>query len=349
MRREDSARFGFYDAFCGIGAFHIAARTYGGKCVGACDIDPFARETYEENHGLEPFPDIRRVKALPPDTHFLFAGFPCPTFSLAGKSKLLSLGREHGLEDEERGQLIYEVIRLAETSEPPVIVLENVKHILSHDGGRTIETIRSAFESFGYSLVTGEPWVLDAQDFGVPQHRERVFIVLVHKAFAGLKVRKPVGGVPRERLVDILEPAEKVPEKYILGPGTWKTLERHKEHHRQQGNGFGYRLWDLEDETAVSATISARYHKDGAEALVPVENSERPRRLMPEEVKRLMGFSDSFTFRRVSDTQAYRQLGNSIVVDVATAVVGEIVAALEEKYGELPFEFAEQMELEAMA
>jgi len=349
----EGQKFGFYDAFCGIGAFHLAAVEHGGICVGACDKDRFARKTYEENFEPEGFKldeDIHKLNRLPNNTHFLLAGFPCPTFSLAGKSKLLSLGRDHGLKDEERGQLIFRVIKLAKKSKPSVVILENVKHLLTHDGGRTIETILKRFRSAGYRLGA-DPTVLDAQDFGIPQHRKRVFIVLLREDLHLPTIQMPEGGKERIPLSSVLEDPEDVDPKYTLGEGTWETLNRHKQHHEKQGNGFGYRLWNLDDRSAVSATISARYHKDGAEALIPVEGQERPRRLMPNEVRRLMGFPDEFEFP-VSDTQAYRQLGNSIVVPVAKAVLGAVVSALEEA-GYLPFDFdssreSEQLELEVV-
>lgn len=326
MTRSQQALFTFYDMFAGIGAFHLAARRHGGRCLGACDIDRFARETYLSNFHVVPEADVRDIERLPEGTDLLFAGFPCPTFSIAGKSKLLSLGRKHGLDEKERGQLIFEVARVVKESapEPKVIVLENVKHLINHDGGRTIGTIVAMFRKLGYESKYD---VLDALDFGCPQHRERVFIVMIRGGFPeGFSL--PAGtDEPRPTLSSILDSDEDVPDKYTLGEGTWDTLERHKKRHSRQGNGFGYRLLDPSDSDQVIPTISARYHKDGAEALIDAPSRERPRRLTPTEVARAFGFPGDFKFP-VSDTQQYRQLGNSIVVPVAEAVVRSVVRAV---------------------
>lgn len=318
-------RFGFYDMFAGIGAFHIAAARHGGFCTGACDIDRFARKTYLTNHGIMPAEDVRDIERLPADTDFLFAGFPCPTFSIAGKSKLTSLGRKHGLEEQRRGQLIFEVKRIVEASDPrpEVIILENVKHLLHHDGGATFEAIVELFEQLEYRAVHA---LLDAKNFGSAQQRERVFIVLFRDEVPEGFELPTSNQEPRPTLASVLD--SDVPDRYTLGPGTWETLERHKEYHAAQGNGFGYRLLNPADETTIVPTISARYHKDGAEALIPrADPKSNPRRLTPPEMARLFRYPDNFKFP-VSDTQAYRQLGNSIVVSVADAVVGAVVGAL---------------------
>lgn len=322
-------RFTFYDMFAGIGAFHLAAEEHGGRCVGACDTDKFARQTYEANFGFEPDGDVRQIQKLPEGTDVLFAGFPCPTFSIAGKSKLRSLGRKDGLEEEERGQLIFHVERIVAASEPrpAVIVLENVKHLLHHDSGQTFSKICSLFEEHGYEERHA---VLDALDFGLPQRRERVFVVLFRDGVPD-GFTFPDGQDDRATLSDILDSDEEVSDKYTVGPGTWDTLERHKKYHQEQGNGFGYRLLDPEDPDEVVPTISARYHKDGAEALIRAPSRPRPRRMTPEEIARAFGFDIDGEFEfPVSDTQAYQQLGNSIAVPVATALVGSIVEALEE-------------------
>lgn len=321
----EGERFGFYDMFAGIGAFHIAAARHGGFCTGACDIDRFARKTYSANHGITPAEDVRDIERLPAETDFLFAGFPCPTFSIAGKSKLISLGREHGLEERRRGQLIFEVERIVAASDPrpEVIILENVKHLLHHDGGATFEVIVELFEELGYNAVHA---LLDAKDFGSAQQRERVFIVLFRDGVPDGFELPTSSQEPRQTLASVLD--SNVPNKYTLGTRTWETLIRHKKYHASQGNGFGYRLLDPADETTIVPTISARYHKDGSEALISrAEPNSIPRRLTPPEMARLFRYPDSFKFP-VSDTQAYRQLGNSIVVSVADAVVGAVVGAL---------------------
>jgi DNA (cytosine-5)-methyltransferase 1 len=272
-----------------------------------------------------PDEDVRDIEKLPPDTHLLFAGFPCPTFSIAGKSKLTSLGRKHGLEEERRGQLIFEVERIVAASEPKpeVIILENVKHLLHHDGGATFEVILELFRELGYESVHA---LLDAKDFGSAQQRERVFIVFFRDAVPDGFELPNSGPELRQTLASVLE--EDVADKYTLGPGTWRTLKRHKKYHAERGNGFGFRLLEPNDKDAIVPTISARYHKDGSEALIPnPDRTKHPRRLTPAEMARLFCYPDDFVFP-VSDTQAYRQLGNSIVVSVADAVVGAVVSAL---------------------
>lgn len=319
--KAPEAIFRFYDMFCGIGAFHIAAKRHGGHCTGACDIDRFARQTYEANFGFEPDSDVREIEKLPKGTDVLFAGFPCPTFSIAGKSILKALGREHGLDEIERGQLIFEVERIVRSSRPRprVIVLENVKHLLHHDRGRTLDTILALFEDLNYSAYFR---VLNSLNFGSPQQRKRLFIVLFRGGVPEGFELPSSDGQPRAVLEKFLQ--DEVDEKYTVGPGTWRTLKRHKAYHRERGNGFGYRLLDPADRHAVCPTITARYHKDGAEALIKIPDKEVPRRLTPLEVARIMVFPDSFEIV-VSDTQAYRQFGNSIVVSVADTVVRRVV------------------------
>lgn len=326
MTDSQTPRFTFYDMFAGIGAFHLAAEKLGGKCVGACDIDRFARQTYLENLNIVPDKDVREIESLPEGTDVLFAGFPCPTFSLAGKSKLRSLGRQDGLEEEERGALIFEVERIVRDSKPrpSAIVLENVKHLLNHDGGQTFEIILDLFRELGYEA---EYDVLDALDFGLPQHRERVFICLFRDGVPEGFALPEENRRSRKTLGEILDSDEEVPDKYTVGPGTWDTLVRHKKYHQKRGNGFGYRLLDPNDPEEVVPTISARYHKDGAEALIEAPSRERPRRMTPREIARAFGFDEDFEFP-VSDTQSYRQLGNSIAVPVAEAVTCAVVQAV---------------------
>lgn len=325
--KAEGRRFGFYDMFAGIGAFHIAAKKYGGFCTGACDIDRFARITYAAWHGITPDEDVRNIDRLPAGTDFLFAGFPCPTFSIAGKSKLTSLGRKHGLDEHRRGQLIFEVGRIVAASKPrpEVVILENVKHLLHHDGGATFKVILDLFEDLGYDATHA---LLDAKDFGSAQQRARVFIVLFRDGVPEGFSLPTSNDKSRQALASVLE--SEVSEKYTLGPGTWETLVRHKQHHAEQGNGFGFRLLDPTNKTTVVPTISARYHKDGSEALIPRADPDAPpRRLTPREMARLFTFPEHLQFP-VSDTQAYRQLGNSIVVSVADAVVRSVVEALVE-------------------
>lgn len=336
-------KFTFIDLFAGIGGFRIAFQDLGGKCVFSCEWDKFAKETYLKNFGEYPFGDVNQftsldeitdetLKKLIPDHDVLAAGFPCQPFSIAGVSKKKSLGRKHGFEDPTQGTLFFDIKRILKEKRPTAFFLENVKNLLSHDRKRTFNEIkRSLREDLGYvinyDLVDGKRWV--------PQHRERVYIVGYDPD--KIKISKDEIFIPKEpenghnykQLKDIIE--SRVDEKYTLGPGTWKTLERHKENHRKAGNGFGYGLnkWPIK-KGAVTRTISARYHKDGAEILIE-QKDKLPRRLTPIEAMQLQGFDpDSFHFP-VSDTQAYRQIGNSVVVPAIRSAACQMTKILGDK------------------
>ena len=299
--------------------------------------DRFARQTYaanfadDEDHefagDIRPFADD---PSQVPAHDVLLAGFPCQPFSIAGVSKKNSLGRPHGFLCDTQGTLFYDLAKIIEHHKPPVILLENVKNLERHDGGKTFATIRHVLEvELGYHIQTrvinSDPWV--------PQKRERIFIVGFKKAsafnFDDLNVpdaRQPVLG-------DILESS--VPEKYTLSEKLWGYLQGYKQKHQKAGNGFGYSDFGPGD---VTRTLSARYYKDGSEILVR-QKGGRPRRLTPRECARLMGFDapDGRAFKiPVSDTQAYRQFGNAVVVPVVRAVAElmqpHILAAVEEKH-----------------
>jgi DNA (cytosine-5)-methyltransferase 1 len=332
--------FTFIDLFAGIGGFRIAFQELAGKCVFSCEWDKFAKETYFKNFGEYPFGDVNQftdpkivsdetLKRLIPDHDVLAAGFPCQPFSIAGVSKKRSLGRKHGFEDPTQGTLFFDIKRILKEKRPAAFFLENVKNLLSHDGTRTFKEIkRSLRKDLGYiinfGLVDGKYWV--------PQHRERVYIVGYDPD--KIKVSKDEILIPKEpenghrykQLKDII--GSRVDEKYTLGPGTWKTLKRHKEYHKKAGNGFGYGLnkWPIK-KGAVTRTISARYHKDGAEILIE-QKGKRPRRLTPREAMQLQGFDPDRFFFPVSDTQAYRQIGNSVVIPAIQATANEIVNIL---------------------
>jgi len=314
------AKFTFIDLFSGIGGFRVALQKIGGKCVFSSDWDKNSKTTYYENYGEVPFGDIRRLsseKLCTGKVDLVCGGFPCQPFSIAGVSKKLSLGRKHGFEDENQGVLFFEVAKIIKRHRPKAFILENVKHLLRHDKGNTFRSILHVLEKeLGYNVHHN---VIDARNF-VPQHRERVFIVGFRKAGSFVFPEVPKGNHLLGQILD-----ENVPTKYTLSDHLWKYLQEYAKKHRESGNGFGFGLFGRED---VARTLSARYHKDGSEILIRQNGgSINPRRLTPEECRRLMGFPEGFRIR-VSDTQAYRQFGNSVVVPVVEAVSRAVVKAL---------------------
>ncbi len=327
------ARFTFIDLFAGIGGMRLAFERVGGECVFTSEWDPFARRTYEANFQGEVFGDITlpETKAAIPSHDILVAGFPCQPFSIAGVSKHNALGRSHGFLHKTQGTLFFDVASILKEHRPAAFVLENVKNLRSHNRGDTLSTILGTLRELDYWIP--EPQVLDASA-AVPQHRERIFIV-------GFRVEAPEFRFPRlersrPRLIDILDPNPD--PKYTLTQHLWDYLQGYAEKHRERGNGFGFGLVDPEKPDVVTRTLSARYHKDGSEILIDQGEGLRPRRLTPKECARLMGFpvwSDLApekhrrTLERefvipVSDTRAYRQFGNSVVVPVVEAVAREV-------------------------
>lgn len=322
----------FIDLFAGIGGFRIAFEKAGCKCVFTSEIDRFACETYETNFGEKPFGDITLIdKDKIPDHDILCAGFPCQPFSLAGVSKKNSLGRKHGFEDKTQGTLFFEIKEILKKKRPKAFMLENVKNLISHNQGTTYEIIKDTLENkLGYvvnwEIVDGKNWV--------PQHRERIFIVGYDPEQVNLKKediiipREPNGDYKYVELRDIIH--EKI-DGYTLGPGTWETLKRHKEYHMKKGNGFGYGLHKLPiKEGTVTRTISARYHKDGGEILIE-QKGNRPRRLTIEEAMQLQGYDPEIFKFPVSKTQAYKQIGNSVVVPAVHECAKEIVKMIRER------------------
>lgn len=308
----------FIDLFCGIGGFRLAFEKAGCECVFSSDWDRFSQQTYEANFGHKPFGNIYEVKNNDiPKHNILCAGFPCQPFSLAGVSKKNSLGRKHGFEDELQGNLFSQIVRVLK-KKPDAFVLENVKNLKSHDGGKTFETIKFFLQDvLNYKIFYK---VIDGRAF-VPQHRERIFIV-------GFKKKRTHFDWPELPQVEptlgsIL--SKKVDEKYILSDKLWEYLKNYAAKHKAAGNGFGYGLFTSQD---TARTLSARYHKDGSEILISRGKGKNPRRLTPYECKLLMGFPKDFKFP-VSDTQAYRQCGNSVVVPVVEAIAKNVVASLK--------------------
>ncbi|MEN9362539.1 MAG: hypothetical protein RL095_4074 [Verrucomicrobiota bacterium] len=322
----EQPEFTFIDLFAGIGGFRLGMQEHGGKCVFTSEWDKYAQKTYEANFAETPFGDIRKITSeMIPDHDVLCAGFPCQPFSLAGVSKKNSLGRKHGFEDETQGTLFFEVARIIRDKRPKAIFLENVKNLMSHDEGRTFEVIRRTLEEdLGYvinwKIVNGRNWV--------PQNRQRIFIVGYDPKQIKIKKEqiyipeKPEEGYNYPELKSIIKPKL---DGLTLGPGTWATLERHKSYHADAGNGFGYGLHKLPIQTGeTTRTISARYHKDGAEILVQQSDQDRPRRLHVKEAMQLQGYDPENYKFPVSDSQAYKQIGNSVVVPVIKAIGKEI-------------------------
>jgi len=323
---SEPAPFRFIDLFAGIGGIRLGLEQSGGTCVYSVEIDPHARRTYEANFGPCEASDIRHVAPadLPP-YDVLAAGFPCQPFSIAGVSKKLSLGRAHGFADVASGNLFFEIVRLAEATQPPVLFLENVKNLRSHDRGKTFRVILCELNRLGYAVSER---VVDAR-YWVPQHRERTFIIAFRRSVFGGRpfAFPPLPQSPPPTLRSILD--SWYDPKYVLSEHLWGYLQAYARKHRAAGNGFGYGLVNGND---VARTLSARYFKDGSEILVDT-SGPLPRRLTPVEAARLMGYPnprqvssktplaeirrdpESFVIP-VSDTQAYRQFGNSVVVPV---------------------------------
>jgi DNA (cytosine-5)-methyltransferase 1 len=316
--------FRFIDLFAGIGGLRLGFETIGGRCVFTSEWDRFSQETYKKNFSecakhsfggdIREFTKDKDSMNKIPQHDVLLAGFPCQPFSIAGVSKKNALGRPHGFMCDTQGTLFFDVAQIISHHRPAAFLLENVKNLMSHDKGQTFITIKHVLEQelnyqISFRVIPSNPWV--------PQKRERIFIVGFknHNEFdlADMPIPKEPGPV----LGSILEsdPAE----KYTLTPRLWDYLQGYKKKHSAKGNGFGYSIFGEED---VTRTLSARYYKDGSEVLVSRGAGKRPRRLTPKECARLMGFEygDRKWNIPVSDTQAYRQFGNAVVVPVVEAV-----------------------------
>ncbi len=316
--------FTFIDLFAGMGGFRLAMQAQGGKCVFSSEWNTYAQKTYLANFGEMPFGDITKEETkryIPEHFDVLCAGFPCQPFSIAGVSKKKSLGRETGFRDKTQGTLFFDVAEIISRHRPRAFYLENVKNLLSHDGGNTFRVIKSTLEELGYSVHYK---VLDGKGY-VPQHRERIMIVGFNKDIyhgnESFEFPFPQGEVPKFKEILESEPDE----KYTLTDKLWNYLQNYAEKHKAKGNGFGFGMTDLD---GVSRTLSARYYKDGSEILVPQPEGKNPRRLTPRECARLMGYPDDYVINRVSDVQAYRQCGNSVIVPLVTAVSEQLVQTM---------------------
>lgn len=318
--------FSFIDLFAGIGGLRCGVEKAGGHCVFSSEWDRYSQKTYAAWFDETPHGDICKIKPVEiPDHDLLVAGFPCQPFSIAGVSKKNSLGRAHGFKDATQGTLFFQVATIIESKRPPAILLENVKNLLSHDKGQTWRVIMSTLNELGYHVFHK---IIDARDY-VPQHRERVFIVGFDKRVFGENIPfkypdPPVGKKPV--IGDILE--TNPDPKYTLSDHLWTYLQNYAARHKEKGNGFGF---GLVNRTSVSRTLSARYYKDGSEILVYQGTKKNPRRLTPREAARLMGFEDDRKIV-VSDTQAYKQFGNSVVPPVAAAVALQIAEVISWKF-----------------
>ena len=317
-------KFKFIDLFAGIGGIRMAYQNLGGKCVFTSEWDLYSKKTYEANFGEIPFGDITKISENDiPDHDILLAGFPCQPFSIAGVSKKNALGRAHGFLDETQGTLFFDVARIIKHKKPAAFMLENVKNLVSHDKGKTFKIITETLKELGYSIHYK---VLDGKHF-VPQHRERIIIVGFRNEVFNYNetFHFPKMSETKFAIKDILE--SNVDEKYTLSDRLWNYLQEYAKKHKEKGNGFGFGLTDL---NGISRTMSARYYKDGAEILIPQEG-KNPRRLTPRECARLQGFPDSFIIP-VSDNQAYKQFGNSVVAPLIQTVGKNIVKEISTIY-----------------
>ncbi len=355
--QSQEGKFDFIDLFAGIGGIRKAFENIGGRCVFTSEWDSYAQKTYAENFrdGHTIAGDITQVEATDiPDHDILLAGFPCQPFSIAGVSKKNALGKAHGFACEAQGTLFFDVARIISAKRPRAFLLENVKNLQSHDKGRTFDVIRRTLtEELGYNIH----WrVIDGAHF-VPQHRERILIVGFREPIAFDFDALTLPPKNERKLKEILhrtdgsEPVlewdegrffdrkkKRVPDKYTLTDHLWNYLQRYAEKHRAKGNGFGF---GLVKPDSVARTLSARYYKDGSEILIYQGKRKNPRRLTPRECARLMGFPDTFRIP-VSDTRAYKQFGNSVVVDVMAHVAKLMQPMLEADTlePELPLRYA---------
>lgn len=335
--------FRYIDLFAGIGGMRIPFDELGGECVFSSEWDKFAQNTYEKNFGHRPQGDITTISAKSIPSHdLLLGGFPCQAFSLAGLKK--------GFFDT-RGTMFFEIQRILAEHRPAMFLLENVKQLRGHDGGRTLATIEQILEGradidvpddipmslearkslskkLDYSVGVE---VLRATDFGVPQSRERVYIVGFDRSrfgeidfemfFSGLKGREQ-----ETSLADALEPVESGHlSKYTISDRLWSGLQARMDRHLARGNGFGHKVFAV--DAPFCNTITARYYKDGREILIDQSCSgQNPRRLTPRECARIQGFPDWFDLSAASDTQLYRQFGNSVSVPVVRSIGSAMIA-----------------------
>jgi len=308
--------FKMIDLFSGIGGLRLPFEELGGECVLSSEIDKYAQLTYKSYFKDEPKGDICSIDVSEiPDIDILVGGFPCQPFSVAGHKK--------GFADT-RGTLFFEIERIIKNKQPKAFLLENVKGLKNHDKGNTYKVIKKSLKSLGYFI---DEDILSAKDFGLPQNRERIYIIGFKKEDHFNKFHFPNKLNIKTRLGNILE--KKVDSKYTISDKLWAGHKRRKEEHKRKGNGFGYRLFNENSE--YTSTISARYYKDGSEILVEQKN-KNPRKLTPLEAARLQGFPDELVYKaqkaKVSDTQLYKQFGNAVPVNVVRNIAKNIINAM---------------------
>ena len=333
FKAKEKASFTFIDLFAGIGGFRIAFQNLGGKCVFSSEIDKYACQSYANNFGDIPFGDITKINAKDiPDHDILTGGFPCQAFSIAGK--------RGGFEDT-RGTLFFEVARIIKEKQPKAFFLENVKGLTNHQGGRTLQTILNVLRN-DLNYIVPEPQIMNAKDFGVPQNRERVFIIGFRKDYADLanNFHYPKPNKEKAKLKDIIEENE-VSVKYYLSTKYVEGLERHKKNNEAKGNGFGYEILDLngvsnallvggmgrERNLIIDKRLTDFTPKTNIQGEV---NKQGIRRLTPREWARLQGFPDTYKIV-VSDVQAYKQFGNSVAIPAIQATAKEMLKVLKDK------------------
>ncbi|MAS50686.1 MAG: DNA (cytosine-5-)-methyltransferase [Chloroflexi bacterium] len=304
-KNNKNKSFKFIDLFAGIGGFRIPFDELGGECVFTSEFDKFSQVTYEENFGEKPSGDITKINEKDIPSHdLLLGGFPCQAFSNAGLKK--------GFEDT-RGTLFFDIARILKYHKPKAFILENVKGLKSHDKGNTLKVIVKTLNKMNYNLFIE---VLNAKNFGLPQNRERIFIVGLKES---LDFIFPEPSFKKTRLGEILE--KRNDNSYTISDKIWASHQARKEKARTKGYGFGYSLFDEDSE--YTSTISTRYYKDGSEILIKQENNN-PRMLTPREAARLQGFPEDFKIP-VSNLQAYKQFGNAVPVNVIRALANEII------------------------
>ena len=328
-------KFTFIDLFAGIGGFRIAMQNLGGKCVYSSEFDTQAQKTYLANFGEVPFGDITKESTksyIPKEFDILCGGFPCQAFSLAGKRL--------GFKDETRGTLFFEIEDILRKHQPKAFFLENVKGLVIHNKGCTLKTILKHLEDAGYDVVT--PQILNAMDYGVPQHRERIYIIGyrkdLHVNLSNFQYPQPITtGINRPKFRDVME-EEEVSVKYYLSTAYVETLIRHKARHEAAGHGFGYKIIDI-DGVANAIVVGGM----GRECNLLIDkrltnftpitrikgevNKDGIRKMTPREWARLQGFPDDFKIV-VADASAYKQFGNSVAIPAIQATAKEELKVL---------------------
>lgn len=334
---KDKTKFTFIDLFAGIGGFRLAMQDIGGKCVFSSEWDDAAKQTYFENYGEVPFGDITKpeTKALiPKEFDVLCAGFPCQPFSNAGKKK--------GIEDT-RGTLFYHIAEILETHNPKVILLENVRGLISNDKGKTFQIVLQTITKMGYkcnipqNIIDNGPiskikaaasrMVLSAKDFGVPQNRPRIYVVLWKKNLSINEFMYPKPVDKKTCVGDILETDSEIISKFTISDKLWKGHQERRIKNAQKGYGFGY--CSFNEKSQYTSTLSRRYYKDGSEILIE-QKGKNPRKITPREAARLQGYKDSFRPHK-SNTEAYKQFGNSVAIPVVEAVSKQILEQILER------------------